>query len=139
MKNTLCPGVGESRRIVVDETRTISFMGEALRVYATPWMVSDMEYACRDLIFHHLDEGEDSVGVRVEIEHLAPTSLGEWVDIAVTVTAIDGRRVTLDFEAHDAAEVVGRGCHTRFVVDMAMAERRLSEKAAQLHRNSQNI
>ncbi len=138
MKNTLCPGVGESRRIVVDKTRTISFMGEALRVYATPWMVSDVEYACRDLIFHHLDEGEDSVGVHVEIEHLAPTPLGEWVDIAVTVAAIDGRRVTLDFEARDAAEVVGRGRHTRFVVDMATAERRLSEKAAQLHQKSQD-
>jgi predicted thioesterase len=61
----------------VDETRTISFMGEALRVYAIPWMVSNMEYICRDLIFHHKNGGESSVGVRVEIEHLALTPLGE--------------------------------------------------------------
>ena len=132
MKDTLCPGLGETRRIVVDEMRTIDFMGEALRVYATPWLVSDMEYACRDLILRHLDGGEDSVGVRVEVEHLAPTPLGEWVDIAIAVTAIDGRRVTLDFEARDAAEVVGRGSHTRFVVDTATAARRLSEKAARI-------
>ena len=134
MKDTLCPGLGETRRIVVDEMRTIDFMGEALRVYATPWLVSDMEYACRDLILRHLDGGEDSVGVRVEVEHLAPTPLGEWVDIAIAVTAIDGRRLTLDFEARDTAEVVGRGNHTRFVVDTATAARRLSEKAARIRR-----
>ncbi|MDP6883474.1 MAG: thioesterase family protein, partial [Rhodospirillales bacterium] len=128
MKDTLCPGVGGTRRIVVDRTRTIDFMGKAHRVYATPWMVSDMEYACRDLILPHLDEGEDSVGVRVEIEHLAPTPLGEWVDIVIAVTAIDGRRVTLDFEIRDAAEIVGKGNHTRFVVDTATAERRLRAK-----------
>ena len=137
MKDTLSPGVGETRRIVVDETRTIGFMGEALRAYATPWMVSDMEYACRDLILRHLYENEDSVGVRVEVDHLAPTPLGEWVDIAVAIATIDGRRVNLDFEARDAAEVVGRGSHTRFVVDTAMAERRLSEKTTRIRRPPQ--
>ena len=123
MKDTLCPGLRETRRIIVDETRVIEFMGKTLRVYATPLMVSDMEYVCRDLVMRHLDEGEDSVGARVEIEHLAPTPLGEWVDISVAVRVIDGRRdtirVTVDFEARDAAEVVGRprgnspACRTR--------------------------
>ncbi len=135
MKDTLCPGLRETRRIAVDETRAIDFMGEVLRVYATPWMVSDMEYACRDLILRHLDEGEDSVGVHVAVERLAPTPLGEWVDIAVAVNAVDGRRVTLDFETRDAAEMVGRGSHTRFIVDTAMAERRLSEKVERLRRS----
>ena len=133
MKDTLCPGLRETRRIIVDETRVIEFMGKTLRVYATPLMVSDMEYVCRDLVMRHLDEGEDSVGARVEIEHLAPTPLGEWVDISVAVRVIDGRRVTVDFEARDAAEVVGRGSHTRFVVDTATTERRLAERAARLH------
>jgi len=41
-EKTFCPRVGGSRRIVVDETRTISFMGEALRAYAIPWVVSNM-------------------------------------------------------------------------------------------------
>ena len=129
MKNSLSPGIGDTRRIVVDEERNIDFMGKALRVYATPWLVSDVEYTCRDLIFRHLDEGEDSVGVHVEAEHLAPTPLGEWVDISVTVSAIDGRRVTLEFEARDADDEVGRGSHTRFVVDKAITARRLAERA----------
>ena len=135
MKDSLCTGVGGTRRVVVDRMRAIDFMGEVLRVYATPWMVSDMEYTCRDMIFHHLDEGEDSVGVYVEIEHLAPTPLGDWVDIATTITAIDERRVTLSFEIRDAAEIVGRGNHTRFVVDTATAERRLREKIALLRQS----
>ena len=45
-------------------------------VYATPRMVSDVEYACRDFLLAHLDAGEDSVGAHVSIDHLAATPLG---------------------------------------------------------------
>lgn len=131
-KDTLAPGLTHTRRVVVDRTRTIGFMGEEMRVYATPSMVSDMEYTCRDFLLSHLADGQDSVGMRVEIDHLAPTLLGMWADIRVTVAEVDKRRVTFSFEIVDALETVGRGSHTRFVVDKAKTADRLAAKAAKV-------
>ena len=65
MKNTLAVGLTKTRRIAIDKQRVIDFMGEELRVYATPWMARDIEVTCRDLIFENLDDGEDTVGARI--------------------------------------------------------------------------
>ena len=85
MKNTLQAGVTGSATVDVDRERTIDFMGEKARVYATPMLVRDIEMACRDLLGKHLDPGEDSVGTRVELDHLAATFMEDgwsvkWLD-----------------------------------------------------------
>ena len=67
MKPILAKGVTATKRYTVDKDRTIDFMGDDLRVYATPQIVHDLEYACRNLILEHLDEGEDTVGAKIEI------------------------------------------------------------------------
>ena len=130
MKESIKQGLTSTRRIIVDPERTIDVMGDALRVYATPSMVRDVERTCLDLVAQHLDEGESSVGARVEIDHLAPTLLDMWVDITVNITEIEGRRVHFDFTVEDAVEPVGRGSHTRFVVQLAKSAERLAAKAA---------
>ena len=70
MKETLQPGLAAESTIAIDRERTIDFMGEAARVYATPMLVRDIEVTCRKLLLAHLDAGEDSVGTRVEIDHI---------------------------------------------------------------------
>ena len=75
MKATLAAGITRTAALDVDRERTIDFMGENARVYATPMLVRDVEIACRDLLLAHLDAGEDSVGTRVELDHLAATLL----------------------------------------------------------------
>jgi predicted thioesterase len=132
MKSTLAVGLTKTRRITVDRPRTIDFMGEALRVYATPELVRDIEVTCRELILEHLDPGEDSVGTRVEIDHMAPTLLDMWIDVTVTVAEVKGRLVTFDVSAKDAVEPVAKGRHIRFVVDHAKTGERLQAKAAKL-------
>ncbi len=132
MKESLAAGLRCVRRITVDQERTITFLGEEMRVYATPWVVSDAEYTCRDMILEHLDDGEDSVGTHVEIDHLAPTLLGMWAEVSVTVARVDGRRVTFEFTVRDAIEEVAKGRHVRFVVDIAKTAERLAAKAAQI-------
>ena len=132
MRESLAAGLRSVRRVTVDQERTISFMGESMRVYATPWVVSDAEYTCRDLILAHLDDGEDSVGTHVEIDHLAPTLLGMWAEVSVTVARVDSRRVTFEFTVRDAIEEVAKGRHVRFVVDIAKTAERLAAKAAQI-------
>jgi len=132
MKASLQPGVSRVNRITVDPGRTISFMGEEGRVYATPRMIGDIEYTCRNLILEHADAGEDSVGVEVAIKHLAATLPGMTVEITVRVAAVEGRKITFEAVAKDALDEIGRGTHTRFVVDVAKTIGRLKAKAAKL-------
>jgi predicted thioesterase len=120
------------RRIVVDRNRTISFMGEDMRTYATPSMILDIEQTCRDLIVEHADEGEDSVGTEVVVRHLAPTLMGMTVEVTVTVLSVEGRKVQFEASVKDDLEAVGAGTHTRFIVDKAKTFERLKAKAARL-------
>jgi len=132
MKNTLQAGLSFSRRILVDEERCISFMGRENMVYATPRMVSDVEYACRDWLLQHLDAGEDSVGAHVAIDHLGATPPGLEVTIEARVAKLEKRRVTFEYSVKDPAEEVGRGVHVRFVVDTAKSRERIAAKRAKL-------
>lgn len=129
MKTTLIPGVTASREFLVDRERTIDFMGEAARVYATPMLVRDIEVTCREMLLEHLDAGEDSVGTRVELDHLAPTLLGMKVWVEVKVAELKGRSVTFEVSARDGIDAIGRGRHMRFIVEVKQTEARLAAKA----------
>ena len=132
MKPGFTVGMKKTARITVDTDRTIGFMGDALRVYATPMMVRDVEITCKDFLGEFLSAEENSVGARVEIDHLGPTLRDMWVDITATVTAIEGRRVNFDVEVRDALDSVGKVKHTRFIVELAKQKERLEAKAAKL-------
>ena len=128
MKSTLVAGDTMTRQIDINEERCIAFMGPENAVYATPRMVSDMEYTCRDLLLRHLDPGEDSVGAHVSIDHLAATPLGMKVTIEAKIIEVDRRRVTFELVARDSIEECGRGKHVRFVVDTAKSTERIAAK-----------
>lgn len=129
MKSTLQPGLAAQTDFTVDRERTIDFMGEAARVYATPVLVRDIEIACRNLLLAHLDAGEDSVGTRVEIDHIGATLLGMKVELTVRVAEVNGRAVVFEVEGCDEVEPIVRGRHSRFVVDVAKTGARLAAKA----------
>lgn len=129
MKTSLVTGIASTTKLTVDRDRTIDFMGEDARVYATPMLVRDIEIACRDLLLGHLDQGEDSVGTRVEIDHIAATLLGMPVEINVKLVELSGRAATLEIEARDSVEPICRGRHSRFIVDVAKTAQRLAAKA----------
>ena len=131
MKSSLAPGLRRVERIEIDPPRTIGFLGDELRVYSTPSMVKDVEYASLKLIQEHLDEGESSLGIRIAVDHLAPTPPGQWVAIHLEVKSVEGRKVRIEAEVRDAIEVVGRGEHVRFVIDVKRQAERLKAKAAQ--------
>ncbi len=130
MSETLQPGLTLTRRIEIDRDRTISFMGDDCRVYSTPRLLYDIEMACRELLLQHIEPGKDSVGTRVELDHVGATLMGMWVEITVTLTAVNGGAVTFDFSARDAVEEVARGKHNRFVVGIEKTAQRLKAKLA---------
>jgi predicted thioesterase len=130
MKTTLSVGLSSTRRIEIDTPRTIDFLGETLRVYATPELVRDFEIACREFLLAHADSGEDSVGTGIRNSHGGATLRGMYVDITVTVGKIDGRLVTFDLLAKDSVEEISRGSHSRFVVDVQKLRAKVAAKAA---------
>ena len=130
MKATLQPGLKHTSRFELSRDRTIDFMGEKARVYATPMLVRDVEIACRELLLQHLDAGEDSVGTRIELDHLAATLQGMAVELEVELTGLEGRAATFSVQGKDSLEPICRATHQRFVVDVATTEKRLAAKAA---------
>jgi predicted thioesterase len=129
MKPALQAGVSRHVEFEVDRERTIDFMGEKARVYATPMLVRDIEIACRELLLEHLDPGEDSVGTRVELDHLAATLMRMRVTLDVRIVEVQGRAVSFEVEGRDSVEPICRGRHQRFIVDVAKTEVRLAAKA----------
>ena len=132
MKPSLAAGIAGENTLVVDAGRCIAFMGPENAVYATPKMVSDVEYAIRDFLLQHLDAGEDTVGTRVVIDHLAATPEGMKVTIGYQVLAVEGRSVRCAFSVRDDLEECGRGEHVRFVVDVQKTRERLAKKRSHI-------
>jgi predicted thioesterase len=132
MKPSLQPGASRTNRLAVDTAKTIGFMGEEGRVYATPYLIGDIEMTCRNLLLEHADDNEDSVGMEVAVKHLAPTLPGSTVEITATVTAVDGRKVSFAISAKDEIDTISSGSHMRFVVDKTKSLERLKAKAAKL-------
>ena len=128
--STLEAGIAATERhLIVDQDRTISFLGEDLRIYATPRLVNDIEQTCLDYLLTFLDEGENTVGAAVDIRHVGATLLGMSVSIVATVTRVEGRSVTLNVEVRDDVELVATTAHTRVVVNVAKLRSRVQAKA----------
>jgi fluoroacetyl-CoA thioesterase len=130
VKATLIPGVAATRMLTIDRPRTIDFLGEELRVYATPELVRDFEVTCRELLLKHCDPGEDSVGTGVTITHSGASLLGMSVEITVQVAEVNGRLVKFTVSARDGVEPISAGEHTRAVVDVEKLRARVAAKAA---------
>lgn len=136
MSDTLKAGLSATRHVDIDRDRTISFMGDDCRVYATPKLLYDIEFVCRDLLLEHIEPGKDSVGTRVELDHVGATLMGMWVDISVTLTEVNGNAVSFDFSARDAVEEIARGKHNRFIVGIEKTAQRLKAKLAKAQSNT---
>lgn len=130
VKDTLQAGLKITRRYNVDKEKTIDFMGDELRVYATPMMVMDMERTCLELMAEHADEGESSVGARIEIDHMGPTLMNMWIEVRAEVVEVKGSKVVFEVEIHDALQQVGKALHVRFMIDKMGQKGRLEKKAA---------
>jgi predicted thioesterase len=122
-------GITLDQKRVVRRDDCITFLGADVRPsLATPAMIKWMEFCCRDAIYPHLENGNDSVGIKVSVAHLAATPMGQQVTYTATVAAVDGRRVRFDVEASDGTRVVGKGTHDRFVVDIKRFAARLRKQ-----------
>lgn len=133
MKDSLKSGLEGTQQFEIDISRTIEFMGDELRVYGTPYMVRDIEETSRLLVQEHLDEGEETVGAHVSVDHLGASLLGMTATVAAKIVDVDGQRVTLEVEVHDGMDLVGKAKHVRFVIDRDRQAARLEKKRAAMN------
>jgi fluoroacetyl-CoA thioesterase len=137
MKETLKPGLRHHLAYKVSENKTVSYtfpespeIASMPKVFATGFMIILMEWACTELLVPHLDAGEGSVGVHVDVSHLAATLPGQTVTVDVECAQIAGPRISFNVKANDGIDLIGEGRHDRYVVSWDKFNARVAAKAA---------
>jgi fluoroacetyl-CoA thioesterase len=119
---TECVKVGLTKEAtfhVQDEHMAVHVGSGASRVLATPWMIAFMERVCHRLMTGCLPEGYTSVGINVDVRHLAASPIGSTIRVVSEVQSVDGLQVTFAVRAWDEFEKIGEGFHKRYVVEQA--------------------
>lgn len=123
---------GEMTIEVGREMTVAAHMEDMPEVYGTPIMIYHMESVAGQSITPHLPDGWVSVGVVVNVKHLAATPVGAKVTLRSEVIAVDDHTVTFTVEAHDGFEKIGEGTHVRAPVQMERFMKKVRAKAVQL-------
>ena len=125
------PGMTLETTFQVEAQHSAAHIGSgSLRVLATPVMIAFMESTSHRLLAQRLPAGYSSVGMLVNVRHLAPTPLGSSVRVLSEVLEVDGLRVTFSVQAWDQSEQIGDGQHQRMVIDEARFLRRVEAKSS---------
>lgn len=123
-------GATATKEIIVTREMTVGHFVEAMpEVFGTPIMIFHMEVTSGAAIEDYLPEGWISVGVVVNVKHLAATPVGDRVRLKSVVTEVGDNTVTFAVEAYDSREKIGEGTHVRALVDIERFMKRVQAKA----------
>lgn len=139
MKDSLKAGLAFQFKFEVPENKTVPFLypeapelQQMPKVLATGFMVGLFEWTCIQAINPHLDWPEEqTVGIGINLNHLAATPPGLTVTVNVKLEEVDGRRLVFSIEADDGIDTISKGTHERFVIDAAKFNGKVDEKAKQ--------
>jgi fluoroacetyl-CoA thioesterase len=137
MKHSLKPGLKHSFSYTIPESKTVPHLYREApqlqvmpQVFATGFMVGLMEWTCVQLLEPHLDPGEGSLGVHIEVAHKAATPVGFTVTVDVECVEVRGPRARFKIVAHDGVDEIGTCTHERFIVSWDRFNRGVSAKMA---------
>lgn len=120
-----------SVEVIVDQTNVAGNLGSGdLDVFATPSMVANMEGAAAKCVAPFLEEGQSTVGTRVEINHNAATPMGMKVTCYAQLTAVEGKILQFKVWAEDECGPIGDGLHTRAIIFREKFLQRTNSKKA---------
>lgn len=126
---SITPGLEGTATLVVGPEHTATKVGSGvIPVLATPVMINVIEAAALACAEHLLPEGHQSLGIRLDVSHVAATPVGMTITAQATVTKIEGRTIHFAVTCHDDKELIGEGAHERVVVDVARFEARVRRK-----------
>jgi fluoroacetyl-CoA thioesterase len=125
-------GIKGSKTITVTEEMTAEKIGSGmLPVYASPCMMAEMENVASLSVQKELEEGNGTVGIKMNVDHVSATPVGMQVRIETELTEIDRKRLVFKVEAYDEAGLIGQGLHERFIIQnekfLAKAESKLEK------------
>jgi fluoroacetyl-CoA thioesterase len=139
MKATLLPGLRHRFTYRVPSNKTVPHLYPEVAefqsmpaVFATGFMVGLMEWTCMQLMAPHLEPGEGSVGVHIDVSHTAATPAGMTVTVDAECAAVEGPRISFKVKAHDGIDSIGEGRHERFVIAWDKFNGRLRAKLAKV-------
>lgn len=122
-------GIKGRQEEIVTEELTASHIGSGtVRVFATPMMIALMERTSRLSVKPYLEEGQETVGTKVNVSHVSSTPVGLKVWCESEVVEIDRRRIVFKVAAYDEKGLIGEGTHERFVIDVAKFQAKTEEK-----------
>ena len=108
---------GRAETVVVYENTAAAVGSGLVPVFATPYLLALMENAAVNAVQGALEQGQGTVGTRLDVTHDAATPIGMKVWAEAEVTAVDRKKITLSVKAYDEAGPIGGGVHERFVID----------------------
>jgi predicted thioesterase len=127
----LHPGLEGHAELVVADEHTAPRIGSGrVRVLATPVMINLMEAAALAAAEDLIPAGHQSLGIRLDVRHIAATPVGMRVRATARLTAVEGRTLTFAVEAHDDKDLIGDGTHQRIVVNVERFDQRAQAKIA---------
>ena len=107
---------GTAETVVVYENTAAAVGSGALEVFSTPSMIALMEKASRELVQPYLEEGQSTVGTRLEVSHVAASPIGAHIHAESTQVEIDRRMLTFEVKAYADGELIGEGRHQRCII-----------------------
>ena len=131
LEEIIIPGMTREETFIVEEQHTAYHIGSGdEKVLGTPWMISFMERVSNRLIAEHLPANLMSVGVHVDVKHLAATPMKASVQVRAEVLEVVKNRIKLSIEAWDSRDKIGEGTHLRAVVEKDRFMQRVMSKTA---------
>jgi predicted thioesterase len=128
----LRPGLAGAAELLVGVEHTAPSIGSGvIPVLGTPVMINLMEGAALAAMEHLLPAGHQSLGIHLNVRHVAATPIGMRVRAIAELTNVDGRTLTFRVEARDEKETIGDGTHQRVVVNVARFDQRVQRKASE--------
>jgi fluoroacetyl-CoA thioesterase len=128
----LRPGLIGAADLLVGVEHTAPNIGSGvIPVLGTPVMINLMEGAALAAVEHLLPAGHQSLGIHLDVRHVAATPIGMRVRASAALTNVDGRMLTFRVEARDEKEAIGDGTHQRVVVNVARFDQRVQRKASE--------
>ncbi len=123
------PGLTGTAHLLVGPEHTAPFVGSGrIAVLATPVMINVIEAAALSAVEHLLPAGHQSLGIHLDVGHVAATPVGLRVTATAEVLRVEGRTITFRVEARDEIEVIGGGTHQRVVVSVVRFDERVQRK-----------
>jgi fluoroacetyl-CoA thioesterase len=137
MKPSLAPGLKHRFSYTVPESKTVPNLyteSPELQtmpdVFATGFMVGLMEWTCVQLLAPHLEAGEGSLGIHIDVSHKSATPPGLTVTVEAECLEVRGPRARFRVSAHDGVDEIGAGTHERFIVSWDRFNRGIAGKRA---------